>query len=304
MKAIDFNFKCSEKWDNMSPEGLGRHCKSCEKIVIDFTSMSTQEIQAILRTQKNNDLCGRMLDSQIDELNKQYDLWLVQRQQQPQLLFFTALLLAFGLSLFSCSDNKAEEKIITAQHIAINQIALAEENTRALGQPKEAIPASSTKFSKETITVEQELEPVYILQEKDTTFLNDINIDSTKELILHHGYAGGIGYTQSYFEHLISITDSTEYDEQGREIPKVFEAKVYPNPSTGPATLEIKTPLTENCTVRIFDMSGRFIALLHEGELLRGTHELSFDLLTEPSGMYLIQFSSKSKQQVIRIVKN
>ncbi len=56
---------CLEKWDEMAYSGNGRHCMSCNKVVIDFTKASDTEIAAILSTDQK--LCGRF---RIDQLSK------------------------------------------------------------------------------------------------------------------------------------------------------------------------------------------------------------------------------------------
>lgn len=54
---------CQEKWENMIPQKEGRHCKSCQKVVNDFTNMSNEEIIDFLT--KNTNTCGRFYTHQI-----------------------------------------------------------------------------------------------------------------------------------------------------------------------------------------------------------------------------------------------
>jgi hypothetical protein len=49
---------CNENWDQMTPKKNGRHCSSCNKVVVDFTNMSEKEIVAFLL--KNKSACGRI----------------------------------------------------------------------------------------------------------------------------------------------------------------------------------------------------------------------------------------------------
>lgn len=60
---IEIPNPCHEDWNTMTPEAKGRFCSSCEKIVIDFTGMTSREISQTLKSQKN--VCGRINESQL-----------------------------------------------------------------------------------------------------------------------------------------------------------------------------------------------------------------------------------------------
>lgn len=75
---ISIPFPCHENWDAMTPETQGRHCKACDKVVVDFTNMSDEEIIIYLQKTKEN-TCGRMTKHQLTEhptLNKKLKLFL------------------------------------------------------------------------------------------------------------------------------------------------------------------------------------------------------------------------------------
>lgn len=55
---------CTEKWDNFSTTSYGGFCRSCSKEVIDFTTMTEDEIIAFLKTKPTN-TCGRFHASQL-----------------------------------------------------------------------------------------------------------------------------------------------------------------------------------------------------------------------------------------------
>lgn len=54
---------CHEKWEKMSPTQNGKHCQSCAKNVIDFTSFTQEEIEQFLKN--NPHACGRFYKHQI-----------------------------------------------------------------------------------------------------------------------------------------------------------------------------------------------------------------------------------------------
>ena len=62
---IKIPLPCPKKWSKMIPVDQGAFCKSCERIVVDFTAMSDQEL--INYFQKYNDnLCGRFKKDQVN----------------------------------------------------------------------------------------------------------------------------------------------------------------------------------------------------------------------------------------------
>ncbi len=57
---------CSANWKKMPNSGDGRFCDSCSKIVIDFRSMSVEEIKTYLEKNSANKVCGHFHATQID----------------------------------------------------------------------------------------------------------------------------------------------------------------------------------------------------------------------------------------------
>ena len=60
---------CEEAWDNMQPAQGGRHCASCQKVVIDFSRMTDAQLLDYFR--KNNGGCGRFTSEQLDRVIKE-----------------------------------------------------------------------------------------------------------------------------------------------------------------------------------------------------------------------------------------
>ena len=54
---------CLEDWNKMSPKQTGRHCQLCDKTVVDFTQMSTEEISNYLTKKSKERICGRIWSS-------------------------------------------------------------------------------------------------------------------------------------------------------------------------------------------------------------------------------------------------
>ncbi|PQJ09725.1 hypothetical protein CJD36_017500 [Flavipsychrobacter stenotrophus] len=61
---IDIPKPCSQSWDDMTSNGQGRHCDSCRKTVIDFTSWSDSELYGFFASNRGH-VCGRFLSTQV-----------------------------------------------------------------------------------------------------------------------------------------------------------------------------------------------------------------------------------------------
>lgn len=62
---IKIDEPCHENWDEMTPQEKGRFCGACQKLVIDLTSYSDQEVIDFFKEKKYN-VCGQLNQSQID----------------------------------------------------------------------------------------------------------------------------------------------------------------------------------------------------------------------------------------------
>jgi hypothetical protein len=138
MKNIQIPEPCSENWDMMSPQEKGRFCSVCRKCVIDFTEKQPQEIQEIIEEKKDERICGRFYDHQ---LNK------VEKSEQLKNKFFKYIpsnfqnnritLTVFSLILFltGCSKQK-EEACTTTTGVVMTDIELDTLNKNfVMGEP-------------------------------------------------------------------------------------------------------------------------------------------------------------------------
>jgi len=60
---------CHQDWDKMTAQDKGRFCGSCQKTVVDFTTMSDQQVLNFFNTKTDQNTCGRFTNEQ---LNKSY----------------------------------------------------------------------------------------------------------------------------------------------------------------------------------------------------------------------------------------
>ena len=77
--------------------------------------------------------------------------------------------------------------------------------------------------------------------------------------------------------------------------------KPYPNPAGQQATLEYALPEARKTTVVAYDVLGRKVATLVEGEREAGRHQLQVETQRFASGVYFVRMRAEGFQQTRRI---
>lgn len=63
--TLEINKPCSEKFSDFTKTNAGGFCNSCQKEVVDFTGMSSQEIINYFKNHTNEKTCGQFADYQL-----------------------------------------------------------------------------------------------------------------------------------------------------------------------------------------------------------------------------------------------
>lgn len=107
---------CSADWDKMSPCEQGRHCDSCDKTVVDFTRMSSDQMDEFIIQNFDAKICGHFYQKQLDiSTNKFHSFFLNLYSKTYQNLKANlprvAALFVLGaiLNLTGCDASKKEE---------------------------------------------------------------------------------------------------------------------------------------------------------------------------------------------------
>ncbi len=70
IRKVSIPKPCSYGWDKMSvaKDNTGKYCKACDKIVVDFTVMTTEELQNFLSNYEGAKTCGhfKTIDTAIE----------------------------------------------------------------------------------------------------------------------------------------------------------------------------------------------------------------------------------------------
>ena len=113
MFLISIPKPCHENWNEMSPRDKGAFCKVCAKTVIDFTSLSDEEVKNYFLKYQDQKTCGRFRNQQLTDAENPL----------PQLLvasipfwkkFLAIVFILFGSFLSGC-ERPVKGKTLTSQ---------------------------------------------------------------------------------------------------------------------------------------------------------------------------------------------
>ncbi len=80
------------------------------------------------------------------------------------------------------------------------------------------------------------------------------------------------------------------FDESPPPMPKVARlGQNVPNPFNGDTVIRYAVPERGPVSLKVYDMLGRFVATLADGEVEAGVHDAVFEMGNRPSGVYLYQ---------------
>ena len=105
------------------------------------------------------------------------------------------------------------------------------------------------------------------------------------------------GYTmiEKYFNSL-PPANSTSINDENPAIPNKFIVyQNYPNPFNPTTKIEYAIPVKSNIKLEVYDLLGRKISTLFEGEQSAGNHTFSFDGSKLSSGVYIYRLTSDSQ---------
>jgi hypothetical protein len=232
-------------------------------------------------------MCGQFTKRQLDSLNQGYLDWKNQNTQTFKSKFMLALVLVFGVTLFSCQTQK-EQEILTQHLTEFTEIAKEKdslkgvvemEDVNLLDYINEGHIDGLVTFEVEEITCEKGLEDDYLL--------------GGAPMI-----AGGLSVNNyyTYLEATDSVVEEPIIHLYTDAISEKFVGTVYPNPTRDNATLKLEVVKSAEFTIAVFDLSGRFITSIYKGPLTEGTQTFPIDLSYQQTGMYIVTVASSTGQ--------
>lgn len=178
-KQLKINQPCIENWENMNPNNDGRFCKICSKTVIDFTKLSSFEINERIKS-SNGKLCAKLTKKQLQEPlidvrnNYEYNFPYPKKVVAASLIITTSISSCQQtetknepIEIYASLDNNQAENIeIQNQEIAIKEKSNSEQIFK--GRVVSRINNESVKNAKITFVSVQKIISAYT--QKDGSF--------------------------------------------------------------------------------------------------------------------------------------
>lgn len=97
---------CHEDWNKMTLNEQGAFCKVCAKTVVDFSTMSDEEVLNYFKNKGEEKTCGRFKASQLAPYEFRVDIRSIARGRFPKI--FAASVFIFFTSLFVCKSDTGQ----------------------------------------------------------------------------------------------------------------------------------------------------------------------------------------------------
>ena len=150
----------------------------------------------------------------------------------------------------------------------------------------------------------------------DYIFYSDATIDTGKHYILNTlalddetlaGYGLEWDDTQEASDHLPRVFDISLDPSVGiineNPVPNKFAiVNNYPNPFNPTTTINITVEIRHATSLNVYDINGRLIDLVFQGELEIGTHEFQWEGTNYSSGVYFIKMKSGDYVQTRKMI--
>jgi hypothetical protein len=99
----------------------------------------------------------------------------------------------------------------------------------------------------------------------------------------------------------IRVTPPVAVEEAVPEGVFSFDS-LHPNPASLQTVVELELPSANKVRVAVFDVLGRRVAVLHDGPLGAGAHQLRLDAAALPAGVYVVRAVAGGERITRRLV--
>jgi hypothetical protein len=102
---------CNEDWNKMNPTQQGAFCGSCQKEVVDFTSMTDEQVLHFLSQHAGKKLCGRATITQVNRLKIVINENVLYSNIRTWKKYLAILLICFCSAFVSCTNENTVGKL-------------------------------------------------------------------------------------------------------------------------------------------------------------------------------------------------
>jgi hypothetical protein len=128
-------------------------------------------------------------------------------------------------------------------------------------------------------------------------FLTAVEDSTTSALMKHSGHSSPTVYAVTFIDGIYGFstdTTTTSVRDSKPEIIASYELyQNYPNPFNPSTTIKFTTPERGRLALKIFDILGREVATLVNGDLEAGSHQATFDASKLSSGIYFYRLQAE-----------
>ena len=153
---------------------------------------------------------------------------------------------------------------------------------------------SDASFSEESLVITGYNPNSGSLEELPTTFYKDLRRLSTP-------------YSQFYDIYVIASRAADlplSLDDNAREVrPSHGVIAAHPQPALEAVTLSVDVQSSGEARLEIFDMLGRAVALVHDGHLDGGRHQLRWSTRDVPAGLYIARLRIGNQEHATTVVR-
>lgn len=118
---------CTESWAAMSQNDTGRHCKSCNKNIVDFSQLNDSEIIKYLSKNNSAKTCGRLEPHQLERIIKA-DLNKSKRNRFHQIITTLLLIGAAKSTVAQTQPSQHQTATSKSNNENLNNITALQKN--------------------------------------------------------------------------------------------------------------------------------------------------------------------------------
>jgi hypothetical protein len=268
---------CHENWNGMTPNERGRFCLSCQKSVVDFTTMSDQELIFYFK-RRTEQTCGRF---RTDQLHKEMFLEPPKKlhwfKYFMQLLIPTVLVTARGYAQGKPKVEIQQKKPVVekVEYITMGIIGTDKKERVVIDSPKlEKTTIKQNVLVQRRSVPHKPLHPAPLNDVPELTPIKSIPVkplsDSNPQVMKSHNefnfesklvcvVGGAVSVRRSrmaasqIIEKVVKDSLKVVFDK-----PRIEQIKIYPNPvhSSSTMNIEYRTNTSGEFTIVLVDMNG------------------------------------------------